>query len=82
MPANRVEIRAGVIRRATTKEPPPHPSIIRNPIKEFCEQMAISHRETREGDEVGGNGGEEGRTKMIKRAQGSMNERKQRGRKA
>ena len=61
MPANRVEIRAGVIRRATREPlpPPPHPSIIRNPIKEFCEQMAISHRETREGDEVGGNGGEE-----------------------
>ena len=42
------------------RQPPPHPSIIRNPIKEFCEQMAISHRRDSEGegerDEVGGNG--------------------------
>ena len=43
-------VQARVIRRATREPlpPPPHPSIIRNPIKEFCEQMAISHRETRE----------------------------------
>ena len=47
-----------------SEPPPPHPSIIRNPIKEFCEQMAISHRRQagRQGNEVGGNGGrKEGR---------------------
>ena len=49
VPPNRVEIRAGVIQTRGGGAEPPHPSIIRNPIKEFCEQMAISHRETEVG---------------------------------